>query len=269
MTGKSAPTDYPLIVDAHCHLGPFRNFHIPGNDIDSMVRTLDALGIDLAVIAAHAGISSDYRLGNDQVIEAARRYPERVIGYCCINPNYPEQVAGELARCFANPSFRGIKLHPELHGNYPLDGPNYRPVWEFAAERGVPVLSHSYFGGDGLDTFMRIARDYPGAPLLLGHSGLDFGIQRTVEAVAGQPNVMLDLAGPLTWDGIVEELVAELGPERLVFGSDVPFMNAALQLGGCVLARIDREAKEAILGRNAAKLFGIDMTGLAPRTVTT
>lgn len=259
---KTAPTDYPLIVDAHCHLGPFRNFHIPANGIDGMIPALDALGVDIAVIAAHAGISSDYVLGNDAVIDAAQRYPERVLGYCCINPNYPAQVREELERCFEFDFFRGIKLHPELHDNYPLDGPNYRPVWEFAADRGLPVLSHSYYAGDGLAMFTRLAAEYPSVPLLLGHSGLDFGIDRVIEAVTEHPNIVLDLTGPLSWDGVVEEFVAHVGPERIVFGSDIPFMNAALQLGGLVLARIDRDAKEQILGRTAAKLFGIDTTAV-------
>jgi len=255
---KSAPTDYPLIVDAHCHMGAFRNFHIPHEDIDGMVQTMDSLGIDVAIVAAHAGISSDYRMGNDQVIDAASRYPGRVLGYCCINPNYPGEISAELDRCFRDPIFRGVKLHPELHGDYPLDGPNYRPVFEFAAERGVPVLSHSYFGGDGLQVFARIADDYPTVPLLLGHAGLDFGIHHVVDVVRDHTNILLDLTGPLLWDGVLERLTAELGPERLVFGSDVPFVNPALQLGGCVLARLGHDDKEQILGRNAANLFRID-----------
>ncbi|MFD0663585.1 amidohydrolase family protein [Thermocatellispora tengchongensis] len=243
-------------MDVHCHLGAFRNFHIPGHDIDAMVEVMDLLGVDVAVVAAHAGIYADYRFGNDQVAEAARRHPGRVLGYCCVNPNYAAEVRGELERCFADPAFRGIKLHPELHGDYPLDGPAYRPVWEFAAERRVPVLSHSYFGGDPLGVFAALADEYPTVPLLLGHAGLDYGLDRVVDVVGERPNIHLDLTGPLSWDGVVEFLVAELGAERLLYGSDMPFMNAPLQFGGCVYARVDRAAKERVLGANAAALFG-------------
>ncbi|WP_055479985.1 amidohydrolase family protein [Sphaerimonospora mesophila] len=250
--------DWPLVVDAHCHLGAFRNFHIPDNDIDGMVHVMDLLGIDVAVVAAHAGIYADYRFGNDQVMAAAARHPGRVLGYCCINPNYSSEVAGELERCFADPAFRGIKLHPELHGDYPLDGPAYRPVWEYAAEHRVPVLSHSYFAGDPLGVFAALADEYPTVPLLLGHAGLDYGLDRVVGVVAERRNIHLDLTGPLSWDGVVEYLVGELGPDRLIFGSDMPFMNAPLQLGGCVYARVDHAAKERILGANAAALFGIE-----------
>jgi predicted TIM-barrel fold metal-dependent hydrolase len=122
----------------------------------------------------------------------------------------------------------------------------------------VPVLSHSYFAGDPLAVFAALADEYPSAPLLLGHAGLDYGLDRVVDVVAGRPNIHLDLTGPLSWDGVVEFLVRELGSGRLVYGSDMPFMNAALQLGGCVYARVDREDKERILGANAAALFRVD-----------
>jgi hypothetical protein len=155
---------------------------------------------------------------------------------------------------------RGIKLHPELHDDYPLDGPGYGPVWEFANARGIPVLVHSYFAGDPLQVFAEIAEKYQAAQLLLGHSGLDLGVPKVIELVRRVPNVFLDLTGPATWDGLVEFLTTAVGADRIVFGSDIPFVNAALQLGGCAFARISDEARRLILGENAASLFGIPST---------
>jgi len=261
---KQPPADV-LIIDAHCHLGPFRNFHIPEPDIDGIVTVFDRLGIDVGVFAAHSGISSDYRLGNDEVRKAAERHPGRVHGYCCVNPNYPDDVQAELERCFADPRFRGIKLHPELHDDYPLEGPGYARVWDFAQRWRVPVLVHSYFGGDSLPTFEAIANRLESAPLLLGHGGLDLGVAGVIELVHRLPNVYLDLTGPASWDGLVEFLVAEVGAGRLLFGSDVPFVDAALQLGGCAYARITDADRRRILGENAAALFGISGPEVAPR----
>jgi predicted TIM-barrel fold metal-dependent hydrolase len=254
---KTAPTDFPLIVDAHVHLGSFRNFHIPDNDIHGVIRAMDGFGIDIGVIAAHAGISSDFRLGNDQVAQAADLYPDRVLGFCCVNPNYPGQVLAELERCFAHPAFRGIKLHPELHDDYPLDGSGYAPMWEFAAEREIPVLSHSYFGGDPLQVFGKLADRYPTVPLLLGHSGMDFPLEQVLATVLEHPNMWLDLCGALRWDGLVERLVEGVGAHRLLFGSDLPFINGASQLGTLVYARLPHESIELVVGGNARKLFRI------------
>lgn len=254
---KSPPTDFPLIVDAHAHLGSFRNFHVPDNDAAGLVRAMDALGIDVAVVAHHAGISADFRFGNDEVMAAAGSYPGRLLGYCCVNPNYPHEVRRELERCFAQPAIRGIKLHPELHGNYPLDGPGYEPVWEFAADHTVPVLAHTYFGGDPLDVFAEIADRHPSLPLIVGHSGVDFGPERVAALAADHANLWLDLCGPLSFDGLAEYLVGAVGAGRLLFGSDQPFIGGASQLGTLVHARLCSEDLAQILGDNARALFRI------------
>jgi uncharacterized protein len=255
---KTSPTTCTPIIDCHVHLGAFRNFHIPENNIHGVISAMDAFGIDAAIIAAHAGISADYRFGNDQVMDAARLYPSRVLGYCCINPAFPSEATDELQRCFDNPAFRGIKLHPELHDNYPLYGPGYGPMWDFAAERQIPVLIHSYFGGDSLFTFGRMADTHPKVPIILGHAGLDFGLDGVISFAIDHPNVWLDLCGALSWEGVVESLVEALGARRLLFGTDLPFINGASQMGCLVYARLPAADIEAILGRNAFGLFKLE-----------
>jgi uncharacterized protein len=255
MINKSFPSNYDLIIDAHCHMGYFRNFHIPYNDVHGMIKTMDSYGIDIACVTHHAGISSDFRLGNDFVIEAKELYPERIVGYCTINPNYPNEILGELERCVDDHRFRAVKVHPELHDNYPLDGKNYRPMWEFAAERELPLLSHTYFAGDSLEVFGRLAKEYPTVTILLGHLGFDKGLDQAIELVQQHPNIVMDLTGPVQFAGIVERAVKGVGADRVVYGSDIPFRDAATQLGNILYADLKREDKEKVLGLNAKRIF--------------
>lgn len=254
---KSFPSDLPFIMDAHAHLGYFRNFHIPRPDVDGLVEVMDRCGIDVTVLSSHAAISSDYARGNDESLAAAEHYPDRILVYCVVNPNYPQSTSAELKRCFAHPAARGIKLHPELHGDYPLDGPGYRAAWEFAAEHRLPVLSHTYFAGDSLAVFGRIANRYPDATVIVGHAGLDHGLQPVVKLVQQHPNVMLDLCGALVRDGVVEVLAERVGADRLLLGTDMPFVNGAAQLGTLLYSRLDRQALTRIAGGNAARLFHV------------
>jgi predicted TIM-barrel fold metal-dependent hydrolase len=254
---KSPPSDLPLIIDAHAHLGYFRNFHIPNPDIDSMIAVMNRCGIDVTVLSAHAAISSDFNRGNDESIQAAERHPDRVLVYCVINPNYPDDAESELKRCFAHPATRGIKLHPELHGDYPLDGPGYRPAWEYADEHHLPVLSHTYFAGDSLDTFARLAEQYPGATVIVGHGGVDHGIEHVVALASRYPNIMLDLCGVLTHRGVVEVLAHRVGADRLLLGTDMPFVNGAAQLGTLLYADLSRDSIQRIAAANAERLFGL------------
>jgi predicted TIM-barrel fold metal-dependent hydrolase len=130
-------------------------------------------------------------------------------------------------------------------------------MWEFAAERRLPVLAHSYFAGDGLDVFARVAETYPDVQLILGHAGQDFGIDDVIELAGTHENIWLDLCGALSLDGAVEALVRELGTERILFGSDLPFCDGALQLGTLLYSRLSSPEVEAIAGKNALGLYGL------------
>lgn len=252
---KDPPSNLALIIDAHAHLGAFRNFHIPGHDADGLIAAMDSFGIDRTVLSAHAAISSDVRRGNDETTQAVRAFPDRLAGYCVVNPNYPDEVAEELDRCFASGCFVGIKLHPELHGDYPLDGPGYQPMWAFANDRRLPVLTHTYFGGDRIEVIELLAQTYGDSQILIGHAGLDLGLDQVAAAVNDHDNLWLELCGALSFRGHVEVLAERVPVERLLLGTDMPFINAASQLGTLLFADLPREDIEKIAGGNARVLF--------------
>lgn len=254
---KAAPTDFTPIIDAHAHLGKFRNFHIPRADAVGLVASLDAYGIDAAVISSHAAISADVVRGNDETLAALDAHPGRLYGYTVVNPNYGDEAAAELERCFAHPAMRGIKLHPELHGDHPVTGPGYTPAWEFADAHGLPVLSHTYFAGDPLEAFATLADRYPRATLLLGHAGIDHGVRDVVRLVSEHPNVVLDLCGALVHARVLEDLLEHLPVDRLVLGTDMPFISGARQIGTILYSGLSREEQAIILGGTAAQLFRI------------
>jgi predicted TIM-barrel fold metal-dependent hydrolase len=247
------------IIDGHAHMGAYRNFHIPDNSADGMVRRFDHVGIDVACVSHHAGISADFQFGNNAVIQAVQRHPHRLVGFCVINPNYPTEAEAEIERCFSVPGFRGFKVHPELHGDYPLDGPGYRAMWRYADEHRLPVLSHSYAGGDRLETFERVARDHPGASVMLGHAGLDLGLDNAVRLVERTENVFLDMTAMQRHCGAVELLAARADPTRLTWGSDSPFIDPGPILGAVALANIANAVRSAILYENLARILRISV----------
>jgi len=51
--------------------------------------------------------------------------------------------------------------------------------------------------------------------------------------------------------------VGELGAERVVFGSDFPFIDLRVSLGRTVFARLGTAERAAVLGGTAAALFGV------------
>ncbi|MGQ9632261.1 MAG: amidohydrolase family protein [bacterium] len=254
---KGLPLEGTRIIDAHGHLGEYFNFHIPQSGAEGMIRVMDRLGIDQICVSAHTALSADYRRGNDAVASAIRSFPGRFVGYAVINPNYPDDVGAELERCFDELGMRLIKLHPALH-KYPLTGKNYEPVWDYARRRGCAILIHTWKGDANCDLkeFSLIAAENPEIPLICGHAGGPGASEEAISMAQRYPNVYIDLTGSYNRWGAVEEFVRGVGADRVLYGSDMPFLAAGGGLGKVVYAKIDDAAKRKILGGNMAKLLG-------------
>jgi len=248
-----------FVFDCHGHIGPSFVHHLPGHDASSMIRTMDRLGIDILCLSGMASICGDHRVGNDLVGEAIEMFPDRYLGYACINPHYGKETLDELHRCFDVLKCKAVKIHPMFHA-HPADGPGYRPVWEFATRKGCPLLTHT-LGGDPTCSpkmFDALARDYPQVPILLGHAGNNLaGVAEAVEVCRHRDNVFLDLNYATIHYGVVEYLVDRVGVEKLVFGSDVSWNSLSYSLGMILFAKLSDENKEKILGLNGAPLFDV------------
>lgn len=258
MAALARALDGETVIDAHCHMGPYFNFHIPDNDAGGMVEVMDRLGINIACISPHVGITPDFKMGNDIAAQAMQDYPGRFFGYITLNGNYPDEIKEEIDRCY-NIGMRGFKIHPSLHG-YSANGENLKPMWEYANEKGLPVLSHVW-GGDSTCSpgiLGKLAEEYPNVPVLLGHSGgTPGGYNESIKVAKKQENVFLETCCSSVIYGLIERFVREVGADRVVFGSDMPFVNANTQISKILYARISDEDKRKILGLNMAGIIGI------------
>jgi hypothetical protein len=101
-----------------------------------------------------------------------------------------------------------------------------------------------------------IAREFPEARILLGHSGVTLrGYEQSFEAAKAAPNTFLDITGSQSHRTIIERAVACVGAHRVLFGSDLPFLEAAVSLGRVLSARIADAEKEQILRKNFLRLL--------------
>ena len=55
----------------------------------------------------------------------------------------------------------------------------------------------------------------------------------------------------------IEFLVAGAGEDRVLYGSDMPVMDARFHIGRIITADISDDAKVKVLGSNAIKLLGL------------
>jgi predicted TIM-barrel fold metal-dependent hydrolase len=246
------------IIDAHGHLGPYRNFAIPDPGADAMVRLMDRCGVARLGISSHLAIGAEWITGNRMTADAVARHPDRLFGYAVPDPHQPGRIREELTHCFDRLGMVALKLHPDL-AELPIGDPGYGPAWEFAAERGCLVLAHTFHASRFCDpsALRPLAERYPGLPILLVHSGAQTAAFPGAIALARAcPNVYLDLSGSFITGPWIAALVREAGADRVVWSSDIPFIDLRYGLGRAAFARLDPEALRLVMGGNIKRLLG-------------
>ena len=250
-----------LIIDAHAHMGPWQGFSIAEQGSPAaMVHAMDLCGIDVTVISPHVCIGPDYRLGNRHAYEAAEQFPGRLVPFVTVNPTYgAKEIEEEIVYWEKQAGIKAFKLHPSLHQTK-ASAEGYFPVYEYANEHGLPILSHSWAGDPlgGASTLGGLAEKYPKAGFIIGHSASSRQVLDEAEKEAKvHPNIYLDLTGSRLILGLIEDMVSRVGAERVLFGTDSPFIDPRPGLGRVMMSRLSDDEKRLILGLNAKGLFGL------------
>lgn len=265
------------IIDMHGHFGPFGGGYLPVHPVEKMVRSLERTGVKRLVCSSHDALFVDPVDGNAVLQAGIHEYPDLLLGYWAVNPNFPELIAQAGADFEGSRGFVGFKLLPDYH-TYPLTGVRYAPVLTYAHSHRLLVLVHTW-GGSAFDSpqlVAEVAEKYPDATFLMGHSGYG-DWEGAVRVARDFPNVYLELtavyaahdfsmlptgAGPpgpllpcLHVNGIIEFMVAKASSKKIVFGTDMPWYSPHYAAGAVLFARIDDEARHDILHRNAERLL--------------
>ena len=245
------------VIDMHGHLGAVNGIWFPRGEIASMIQSMDAAGVRLLVFAPHASLCCP-DIGNRAAVEAVRQFPGRLRAYLSVNPHYPDDLGRDLEALEAQRDvFVGLKLLASYHG-VPIAEAPYRRALEFADQRGLPVLLHTW-GGDrcaGEAQVRKVAERYPRAQWLLGHSL--HGQWEEAAALARQfPHVWLELTAVLGFHGILETFVERGCGQRLLFGTDLPWFSPHHGIGAVLSADITDDDRRDILYRNAERLLGL------------
>jgi len=239
-----------FIIDCHCHLGPLGRMRILDSSVESLVRTMDRLGVGMAAASSLPGcIDGAIIRGNDIVIDAVQRHPDRIFGYLSVNPLYPSEARREMERCW-EAGLRGLKVHYSLGPHY--NHPAFEPVWEFAAAHNLPILAHT--GGKDVAEIEHCFERYPSLNWIMAHGGIA-DPEEYVRVGKRYPNVYVDTTFSRCPRGLIEWFVAKGLEDKLLWGTDAAFLNAPGQLGKILFARISPEQKEKILGLNARHIF--------------
>ncbi len=219
---------------------------------EELVAAMDADGVDRSAAMGVGWTDAILaREANDYIIDAAARFPDRIIGFCSVNPAWGESAAREVDRC-ARAGLRGIgELRPDTQAFDPKDTHSMTPTLEAANEHGLTITTHSSepvghaYAGKGKATpemLMRLVEatlPHPNVALICAHWGGGLPFYALMPEVRDAlTNVWFDTAAsPYLYAPQVFRTVAALvGADKILPGSDWPLMG---------FGRIRRQAERA------------------------
>jgi predicted TIM-barrel fold metal-dependent hydrolase len=262
-----------MIIDMHGHIGRLNFNPIWTADADKLQSILEWAGVDYCVVSSAKAIIYDVKEGNREVIDAVATH-SRILGYMVASPLYPNESIEDLKRAADHPQLVGCKMHPDYHG-YDISSRMAHKFVDQIVRYTNLILFHSSCMPEtslaAADKILELAREHPETNFILAHAaGLSLSplypyhpnyrdaIERIEEGEF--PNVYLDTAnGTLfSYPRVLETVVAKLGAEHILFGTDVPIVRATrvkakiTEIKGMDLSS---GQKQRILGLTAQKLL--------------
>lgn len=236
-------------IDAHNHLGVR---HGESQSGDELVVKMDAAGVDLACVFPFVeGVFS-----NDVIDDAVSGHPDRFVPFLAVNPWNQADAVAEIHRR-AEAGYRGVKLHPTLHGYHLSDLGLVGPILDSIRERHLLVICH---GASDLRNappeFGLVAAAYPEVPFLMAHSGTFWSHGQAIRLAADLPNLYLETSRVPIFE--ISESVRELGPEKVIWGTDSPYVNYTFEYEKMVSATGSEDSRQLVTGGNLLRLLGLD-----------
>jgi len=237
---------------------------------DELIASMDKSGVDISVVVNIGWTTHELCVEtNDYILETIAHYPQRLIGFCAVQPQSQKAAIAEIERC-AKGGIKGVgEMRPDMQL---LDFRNetvMEPLVEVMRKHNLILLTHTsepvgheYPGKGDItpDMLYPFIASFPDLTIVCAHwgGGLPF-YALMPEVRQAMSNVFFDTAAsPLLYSPQVYNQVAQLvGADKILFGSDYPLLAQSRSLNEIKSLNLPEETKSLILSGNAQRLLGI------------
>jgi len=239
-----------MIIDCHCHAGKGDGLTGPWDTSapleDYLVRATRA-GIERTVL--FPAFHSDYAVANREVARIVASRPDRFYGFAFIHADRDRGRVKEMVGVAVEKyGFAGIKVHR-------YDARISREVCEIARIYGLPIL---YDPMGEVVIAELLAAEYPDVNFIFAHLGSfsdDWRAQTAlIDSLERHANIYSDTSGVRRFD-ILEQALRRAGPEKLLFGSDGPWLHPGVELAKVLALGLGAADQALILGGNLQRLI--------------
>lgn len=197
-SGEPGQPSGEQVIDFHQHT------NYKGRADDVLVAHQRAMGVDLTVLlpaGSRYGLAAD-ALGNESVLDLARRHPEEFVFYANELPDLPE--TREVLEKYLQLGASGIG---EQKFPVECDSAPMQLVYSIAREFDVPVLLHFQHGAynTGIERFHSMLEKFPEVDFI-GHAQTWWG-----NVDANHDQAVMYPRAPVTAGGITDRLLSDYG----------------------------------------------------------
>ena len=241
-----------LYIDVHCHVGTTITYDpAVGQTTGRCLARMASAGVVAAVVGPTAVGSSqirgilDTKDQNGIIVRACQQFPDRFpIGLALIELRHGQVGADALEETLVEGGLQGIMWHP---AGMTFERQLY-PFLEVASLKGGLCLLH-----ESPERTAAYARRFPNLVFIV-HAG----VEEEFEACKQLDNVWYEVVqrprgSKSDWD--LPQLINELGSERILFGSDLPYYDFRILQAQVESADIDEATRDRIAFQNAVTLI--------------
>ena len=242
------------VIDAHTHMDDIKGCSSPCWDIDGCVKLMDEENIEMIWCAPH----NDMFCGggfNENIKKYVEKYPTRVKAYYSFIPAYYKEYEAQLEETFKDKKFIGIKVLPEYH-HTKLESFEYDNVLKFADDNKFAFLSHTWGKSpcNHPQNVKPVLEKYHNVQFIAGHSAPG-ALDEVIELAKTHKNLILDICDIHRNNGVIAKMCREVGSDRVVFGTDLPWYDPNYAIGSVLFADITDEDRENILRNTALSIL--------------
>lgn len=227
---------------------------------DDLIEAMDAAGVDQTLVIAHPPYAT-----NEMVLEACQMNSDRLIPVVNV-PKTAEDPAAALREYVAQGA-RVLKIHAAADGEG-VDSARYQALLEVAQQLRLPVILHTGCIQNRLfykdpswgraEQFAPWFEAYRDVTFCLAHMNFHEPL-KALDLCELYSNLVVDTS----WQPpeVIGEAVRRLGAERVLFGTDWPFVGENIALGkarieeGVEAEVYSREDADLVLGGNALRIL--------------
>jgi predicted TIM-barrel fold metal-dependent hydrolase len=257
------------MIDVNAYLGHFAFRQLRHNTAAGLLRLMDRSGIERAAVSSAAAITyRNSQAGNEELAGEVMGHGDRFIPIAALNPAYAGGL-DDLRICHEEFGMRGVRLYPHWH-NYKLTDPACTELVNAAAAAGmsisIPLRVEDRRQQSWLvdvpdvskDEIAALVKQCPQARFVLmngsGFSGSLLG--RKDNGLPANYAIEISLLR-VELDNEVGSLLANLGEDRVVFGTGMPFHYPGPSLAKLEILDAPAPVKEKIRRGNAIRWLGL------------